>query len=177
MVETHQSVSWRISTMAEESLITDEMRAMLGKEVEPVRLEVDKTSISWFARAVGYVDLIYYDEEYAKSRGHRGIVAPPGFFGQPVYVPQGSGTMGSAPSMARLLPGMKVKRALNGGTEFEYYDEEVCAGDVLTRTMKVVDLQERTGSLGKMLILTTEASYRNAEGKLVATQRGTGIVY
>ncbi len=163
--------------MAEESLITDEMRAAIGKESEPSLLEVDKTTIRWFARAVGHTDLAYYDEAFAKSKGHRNIVAPPGFLGQPIYIPEGDASGASTPSAARLLPGMKVRRALNGGTEFEYYGEEVCAGDVLKRVSKVVDLQERASSLGKMLIMTTESSYRNAEGKLVATQRGTSLIY
>lgn len=72
---------------------------------------------------------------------------------------------------------MKVTRALNGGTEFEYYGEDVCAGDVLKRITEVVGIQERSASLGKMLIITTESSFYNDEGKLVASERSTGIVY
>ena len=48
--------------MAEASIITDEMRAIIGKESEPVTVEVDKSAVRMFARAVGYTDLIYYDE-------------------------------------------------------------------------------------------------------------------
>ena len=47
--------------MAETSAITDEMRAAIGKEWEPFTVEVDKTAVRMFARAVGYTDLIYYD--------------------------------------------------------------------------------------------------------------------
>jgi hypothetical protein len=162
--------------MTEESLITDEMRAAIGKESEPVTLELDKIAIRWFARAVGHVDLIYYDEAYAQSKGHRSIVAPPGFLGQPVYIPQEGLTGASLPGAARLL-GTKVRRVLNGGTEFEYYGEEICAGDVLKRVSKTLDLQERAGSLGKMLVMTTESNFYNQEGKLVATQRGTSLIY
>jgi N-terminal half of MaoC dehydratase len=160
----------------EESLITDEMRATIGKEGDPTRVEVDKTTIRWFARAVGHTDLIFYDEEYARSRGHRNIVAPPGFLGQPVYIPQQpSGATGARG--APRLPGMKVTRALNGGTEFEYYGQEVCAGDVLKRITKILDLQERSGSLGKMLIITTESRFYDDRDRLVASERSTSIVY
>ena len=162
--------------MAEESMITDEMRAMIGKEQEPSILELDKTTIRWFARAVGHTDLVYYDEAYAKSKGHRSILAPPGFLGHPVYTPQQGATEASLPPALRVL-GTKPRRVLNGGNEFEYYGEEVCAGDVLKRISKVVDLQERAASLGKMLIMTTESSFYNQEGKLVATQRGTSLIY
>lgn len=161
--------------MTAESLITDELRAAIGKEGEPVTVEVDKTTIRCFARAVGHTDLIYYDEEYAKRKGHRSIVAPPGFLGHPVYIPQ----MGDAIGARGLthLPSIKATRVLNGGTEFEYSGEDVCAGDVLTKVTKIADVQERSGSLGKMLFITTESNFFDAEGKLVATERGTGIVY
>ena len=162
--------------MTEESLITDEMRAAIGKEGEPVTLEVDKTTIRWFARAVGHTDLIYYDEQYAKSKGHRSIVAPPGFFGHPVYIPPASSGGVGARGVPR-LPNVKVTRALNGGTEFEYYGEDICAGDVLKRVSKIAGIQERAGSLGKMLIITSESNFYNTEGKLVATERGTSILY
>lgn len=62
-------------TQETQSLITDEMRASVGVESEPTILEVDKTGIRMFARAVQQTDQIYYDEEYAKSKGYRSLVA------------------------------------------------------------------------------------------------------
>ncbi len=93
-----------------------------------------------------------------------------------MYTPQQGATEASLPLALRVL-GTKPRRVLNGGNEFEYYGEEARAGDVLTRISKVVDLQERAASLGKMLIMTTESSFYNQEGKLVATQRGTSLIY
>jgi hypothetical protein len=60
------------------------MRANLNKEGPPTTLEVEKTSIRMFARAVGHTDLIFFDQAYAKSKGHRSIVAPPGYLGTPL---------------------------------------------------------------------------------------------
>src|SRR3972149_6494153 len=74
-------------SMAEASDITEEMRAAIGKESEPVTIEVDKTAVRMFARAVGYTDLIYYDEEYAKSKGYRSLPCPMGFVGHPIHRP------------------------------------------------------------------------------------------
>ena len=81
-------------TQQEETLITDEMRANLNKEGPPTTLEVEKTSIRMFARAVGHTDLIFYDEAYAKSKGHRSIVAPPGYLGTPIFTPNSGGFTG-----------------------------------------------------------------------------------
>jgi hypothetical protein len=68
------------------------------------------------------------------------------------------------------------KRVLNGGTETEYYDT-VCAGDVLTARNKVTAFNERSGSMGPMLITSRETTYTNQDGKVVAVERGTVIQY
>jgi hydroxyacyl-ACP dehydratase HTD2-like protein with hotdog domain len=164
--------------VTEESLITDEMRAVVGKEAEPLIVEVDKTAIRWFARAVGHTDLVFYDEAYAKSKGHRSIICPPGFLGHAIHTPQNpTNIIGNSVKRTPMPPGIKVTRLLNGGTEFEYYGEDICAGDVLKSVGKITDLRERTGSLGKMLIMQSESNFFNQKGKLVATERGTGIIY
>jgi len=157
--------------MAEASAITDEMRAAIGKESEPLTYEVDKTAVRMFARAVGYTDLIYYDEEYAKSKGYRSLPVPMGFLGHPIFKPGMS---------ARPGPGRDFKtpyqRILNGGTDVEYY-EDICAGDVLTGTGKIADIFERTGATGPMLFIISETIYKNQQGREVAKFRGTLIQY
>ena len=153
------------------SVITDKMRAEIGVESEPVTFEVDKTACRMFARAVGYTDPIYFDEQYAKSKGYRGIPAPVGFLGHVVYNPNEPQRLGGY-----VRTDTPFKRILNGGTDIEYL-ESVCAGDVLTATSKLIDLSEREGRLGPMLVTVTESTYRNQDGKVVARARGTGIQY
>lgn len=156
-----------------QSVITDEMRAAIGQESGPTTLEVEKTGCRMFARAVGHTDLIFYDEEYARSRGYRSIVAPPGFLGTPVYRPAGARAEGEMPVRRFDIP---YRRVLNGGTEYEYFDA-VCAGDVLTSRSQITGFNERMGSLGPMLITTTQTTYTNQEGKVVAKMYGTIIQY
>jgi hydroxyacyl-ACP dehydratase HTD2-like protein with hotdog domain len=160
--------------MTTESVITDEMRAAIGVESEPYTLEVDKTSVRMFARAVGYTDPLFYDEDFAKSKGYRSIPAPPHYLGTPVYNPAASdATFGGPRGRQRFTS--PFKRRLNGGTDIEYLDT-ICAGDVLTATSKIADIVEAKGSLGTMLITTTETTYKR-DGKVVAVSRGTGIQY
>ncbi len=159
-------------TQQKESLITDEMRAAIGKESEPVVHEVDNTGCRQFARAVGYTDPIFYDEAAAKARGYRSIVAPPGFLGHPVIIP------GKAAPQGPEALGFQtnLKRVLNGGTDFEYF-ADVCSGDVLTGTMKISDIAEREGRLGQMLVVSTETACKDQSGKLVCIMRGGFIRY
>ena len=158
--------------MTQASIITDEMRAAIGRESAPVTYEVDNTGCRQFARAVGYTDAIFYDQQAANAKGYRGIVAPPGFLGHPVAVP-GRGAPRGPEALGLNVP---YKRILNGGTDVEYLDD-VCAGDILTATSKLADLNEREGRMGPMLIVQTETTFRNQAGKIVAIMRGTAIRY
>jgi predicted metal-dependent phosphoesterase TrpH len=162
------------SRMAQEteSLITDEMRASIGREGPPSTLEVEKTGIRMFARAVGHKDRIFYDEAHAKSRGYRSLVAPPGFLGTTIYDPDRGYTGPGAPGR----DGRPV-RALNGGSEYEYTGVPICAGDVLTSVTKTVDIQERQSSLGRMLITRRETVYTNQNGEVVCRAYGTALQY
>ena len=162
-----------MSDETRESLITDEMRARIGVESAPVTLEIDKTSVRMFARAVGYTDPVYYDEEAARAAGYRGLPAPPGYLGTPVYDPN---RRGERTAQLDVEPRRPLKRMLNGGTDVEYL-ADVCAGDVLTSTSAVASIEEREGRLGEMLITTTRTTYRNEQGETVAVMTGTGIRY
>ena len=154
------------------SVLTDEMRAQVGVEGPETTLEVTSTGCRMFARAVGHVDPVFYDRETALSRGYRDVVAPPGFLGTPAYLP------GAAPAHREAGERLRVpyKRVLNGGTSCEYV-ESVCAGDVLTSRSRICDFQEREGSIGPMLIVHRETTYRRLDGAVVARVRGTVIHY
>ncbi len=153
------------------SIITDEMRAQIGKESDPTPYEVDNLGCRQFARSVGYSDPIFFDEQAAKALGHRGIVAPPGFLGHLVLKP---GARARGPEESGL--NVPYKRVLNGGTDIEYL-ADVCAGDRLTAATKISDMAEREGKVGPMLIVSTETTFRNAQGQTVAIMRGSAIRY
>ncbi len=158
--------------MAEElTELTEEMKAAIGSTGPVSSYEVTTQGIRTFARAVGYRDPVYYDEETAKARGHRALPAPPGFFGMPKFNP--------AAPRARGGQGFQspFRRALNGGSEVEPL-EQVYAGDELEAVTTLADLALRKGRLGPMLIRTSETIYtRKTDGVVVAKTRGTGISY
>jgi acyl dehydratase len=163
--------------MAEQFEITDEMRSQIGKETSPWTYEVTTTSVRAFARGVGYTDPVYFDVDAARKAGYRSLPAPPTYLGTPVFLPGRSNDTFSGPNEGgpRLQHGLKG--LLDGGTETEYF-EQICAGDTLTVSSKLVGLDVRESkSLGKMLITTNETTYTNQNGKVVAKQRSQGIFY
>ena len=164
-------------TTTNSSVITDEMRAAIGVDGPPSVLEVEKTNCRMFARSVGHKDAIFYDEDPAEAAGYRGVVAPPGFLGTPIFNPnRPAGAPGEMGGRGFSIP---YKRVLNGGTEYEYFPENdvICSGDTITARTKVSGFEETTGSLGPMLITRRETTYTNQHGKVVAKLYGTVIQY
>jgi hypothetical protein len=157
-------------------LITDEMRAEIGVESTPWTAEVDKTMIRLFARSVGHTDPVYYDEAAAKAAGYRSLPCPPGYLGTPIFKPSPDGEQGPVRRGRGPQPSRPLNRVLNGGTEIEYLDD-ICAGDVLTVSTHLANLEETKGSIGEMLITTQKTVYKNQDGKVVAVSTGTSIRY
>jgi acyl dehydratase len=147
------------------------MRASINVEGPPMRLEVDKTGIRMFARAVGYTDPVFYDEEYAKSKGHRSLLAPPGYLGTAAFNPNARQAGPGGPARGRQGGG------LDGGIERQYTGIEICAGDVLTAVSKIVSITERPSRLGSMVITRRETTYTNQNGEVVCRAYGTILTY
>ena len=156
--------------MTTETVITDEVRSFIGRAADPVVHDVDATGIRAYARAVGYSDPVFYDAEHARKAGHRGLLAPFGYLGTPVYNPAGR------PANPLRLPELPVKRRLNGGTDLAYF-ADVCAGDVLRATTRIKDIFERPGRSGPMVMIVIETDFENQLGERVATQTTTLIRY
>jgi acyl dehydratase len=159
----------------EYEFISEEMLANVGKESSPTTLEVDKTMVRMFARAVGYTDPVYYDEAAAKAAGYRNLPCPPGYLGTPVFRPgreaAGPGPLGSGPA-----PKKPLNRILNGGTQIEML-KDICAGDVLTSQSHTSGMTETKGSIGTMVVVTSKTVYKNQDGETVAISTGQLIRY
>jgi acyl dehydratase len=153
-----------------DALVTPELEALIGQEWPPVIHEVERTGIRMWARAVGIDDPVFHDEAVARQRGFDQLPAPPGFLGIPRQVP---GDPDPGPPIRGLHP--ELTKSLNGGTEHEYR-APVMAGDELVATTAIVDLKEREGSIGRMLLITRETTYRR-DDEVVAILRATVINY
>jgi hypothetical protein len=151
-------------------LVTPELEALVGKEWPPVIHEVERTGIRMWARAVGIDDPIFHDEAAARERGYERLPAPPGFMGVLRRMP---GEDDPGPPIRGLHP--DLTRSLNGGTEYEYRST-VMAGDELVASTTISEIEERQGSVGPMLLITRETTYRRGDD-VVAILRATVINY
>ncbi len=71
-------------------------------------------------------------------------------------------------------PGLKFQ--VNGGMSVTY-GAPMKSGDVITASLSIAELSERTGRLGPMLLKTTEAVWTNQDGAEVKRERMTIISY
>lgn len=143
------------------------LRAALGASSLPWRYELTSTALRAYARAAGYVDLVYYHLDTARAAGFRDLPAPPGFLGAAVYVPGLSDEVFSEPSFGQPEVPHGLPRVLDLGTDTEHLTQ-LHAGDVLLATTTVVDIRPRSDGLlvVREIVFTDECS-----GAVVARQR------
>jgi len=151
--------------MTEESIITEDLRNMLGVEAPPEVFEVEKGHIRRFAEAVGDANPLWQDETYARKSRYGSIIAPPMFL-------QDEGKNKFADRLIELplpLPGF-----LNGGVEIEFY-QPMKPGDVVTTQAKLIDLYEKQGKTGKLVFMIVEVTFKNQRQELVSISRNIFI--
>ena len=153
------------------------------------RFPVEAGHILMFARSVGDPNPVYADEEYAKSAGLDGVIAPPTFVQasaqfDPDYVLRpkvGAPWFGSGKEPSGIRREGGGGGGGGGGTglhaEQHYtYHRPLRAGDVLTATTRPGERWEKEGRrAGKLVFSETITEYRDENGELVVTARGVGV--
>jgi hypothetical protein len=137
--------------------VLERVRQAIGKETGPVHYEIEKGHILRFAEAIG---------DPATQDPVSALIAPPTFLRSCLLPPP--------PVDYSAVTGLR--KVLEGGSEWEFF-RPVHAGDRIGVTARVLDVREREGRLGTMVITSTLATYRNQDDVVVATQRVHRIVY
>jgi hypothetical protein len=156
-----------------ETLVTPELEASLGRwrktEYSPV---VTASDIRKWAIATFWPETppaIYWDEVYAATTRHGGIIAPPDFnpFVWLIH-----------PVPLAPLPSPKGVHltSLNGG-QVETYGVPQRPGDVIAERVRVQDFKERQGRFGLMLYVDVETEWTNQAGQFVRRRISTFIRY
>lgn len=162
---------------AHESLITDEARAMIGRQSAPTTgYEVSAHEIRRYCYAIDDLNPLYLDEAHAKGSKNGGLVAPPLFFAIPfardarVEELSEDGT----PRRTESRPPLRANRVMAGGTEIEFF-APVRPGDVITSQSRLADIYEKVGRTGPLAFTVNETTYTNQRGELVARERSSSI--
>jgi acyl dehydratase len=139
-------------------------RTAVGRSTPPTLHEVEKGAIRRFAEALGDLNPLYFDHEYARASGLSTIAAPPNF---PCSFTAGL-------ELKELL-GVPSRQLLLAEQTIEY-ERPIVAGDALLVTTRVVEIAERPGPAGKVEVAVVEDEGRDREGKRVYRSRRTFVV-
>jgi acyl dehydratase len=139
-------------------------RSLIGRESDPVLVEVERGAIRRLAEALGDANPLYVEEAAARAAGHPGPIAPPTF---PVVL--------SVNERFRHSLDLGTRSLLVGDVSIDY-GRPIAAGDRLTVKSRVADVQERTGTSGSSDVLVMETDGRAADGQLVFRVRETFIL-
>lgn len=164
--------------MKEESLISEEVKAWVGKEVTIHTGEITKTDIQRYALTVDDYNPLYLDEDYAKSSRYGTLIAPPNFLSAVRVWQAGPSNLElnkDGTPKRQLLPPFKALRKMGGGQELEFY-QPVRPGDSFTVTQKLIDVYEKEGKKGKLVFAIIESTYTNQLGRLTHRCRDTIII-
>jgi 3-methylfumaryl-CoA hydratase len=148
------------------SLLTDEHLAWIGREDEPVTIEVSRRDIQKYAAAT----------EQRLDRYISGDEAPPMFifnlFGEiaPLAALQNDGLNRHTISGPRL----PLERTMAGGTHIQQY-RPIRAGDVLVGRRKIVDIYEKQGSTGPLIFTVRKLAICTEAGEPVIDETQTSI--
>lgn len=158
------------------AMLTDELKAWIGREVHyPAREEFGRASIRYFALAMGDTNPLYVDDAYAREAGHASLIAPPTLICETCQYsnrpPDEDGYIGHEWHLP--VPNSRMIRA---GNDYEFM-RPVLPDDRISVSWKLEDIIERNSSRGgTQLFVNTLATYRDAKGEIVATNRET-LVY
>lgn len=165
--------------MAGPEFITDAARALIGQETAVYLGELTLRDAQRFAIAVGDLNPLYFDEQYARDSAYGGLIAPPNML--TAVRAWGAGARedelavdGVVDALEEKLP-IALKRRMAGGQELEFHSP-VRPGDQITRRGGIVSIEERKGRSGTLVVMLREDRYYNERNELLLTCRETVLI-
>lgn len=171
--------------------VTDAMRSLIGVEgpVNTAPYPLGPDELRRFVQGAMEEDPIHFDSDAAVRRGFKDVVATPLFPVHSLRRPPGSpdpfARFAEEPewdgleyesSFAGLPPiRLPLRRILNGGVNAQFF-QVAEIGDVISSRSRYVDITERSGSSGPMVLVQIETSYTNQDDELLMRVRNTIIM-
>ena len=147
-------------------LLTDDVKAAIGRRSEPRREVVTRRDIRKYAVATGNRQRKYLDGDQAPPMFHVAL------FWDVVELDQ---LTQDGVSIDTLLPKFPLEKAMAGGLELEYH-QPVYPGDWLTATRTLTDIYEKEGRSGPLIFYEVVMDIVNDEGELVIREKTTRIL-
>jgi acyl dehydratase len=159
--------------VAVDASLAQSLRAQIGVTTTEKLGRLTETLIRRYARAVGDDNPLYHDEQYARSVGMPGLVAPPNLIPSVVCWTEGAdydGLRTDGTEAEERLPGVPASgvRIMGGGEEMEFH-APACAGMELELETALTEVEETATRSGPMLVLRYRNHYTDQDGNPIIT--------
>lgn len=157
------------------SIVTDEMRACIGRTSKQVALPepVGPGDIRRFVDATGDANPLWTDEAFARSKGYKGRVVPPIMILELYRRMESEEEEGGGGWQDIPFP-PEYTDTRNAGKEVEWL-QPLYMGDTMTVQHRLVDIVARQGRAGIGIYVTRQSEFRNGAGEMVVLLRATTV--
>ena len=138
------------------------------------RHTVTTRDIKRFAQAIGESNPLHFDEEYARTTRHGGIVAPPLFCQSLTYEDAPPSELGPDGSPVEINLPLSAQRTVGGGSDYTIL-RLVRAGETITVTSQLTAVRTKQGRSGMLYLIDITTEFSDSGGALVATELATYI--
>ena len=140
---------------------------VLGKASEFDVGRIDPLWTQRYALSVDDRDPVYFDDDFARSVGLRGMIAPPNYLAtlrsSQVAGPADDALLadGTLPDGRPDVPGLQI---MGGGQKIDFHDHVYC-GETIRARKQIVSIQKKEGRNGTLVIVEEEIVYENTQGE------------
>lgn len=138
----------------------------IGFELPTSELNIDRSRLRFFAKAIGETSNVYTDVEAARAAGYADLPAPPTFLFAAEL------DSGASDLLLQKLE-VPIAKILHGEQSFHCH-QSACAGDVITVRSKVDDIYDKKNGALEFIVKSSRAT--NQHDQLVAEMRTVIVV-
>jgi hypothetical protein len=138
----------------------------IGYELDDAVLQIERSRLKFFAKAIGENCSVYLHEVAARDAGYPDLPAPP------TFLFAGEMDAGSIDNLLALLE-VPIGKILHGEQSFVYH-KPVCVGDIITFKSRIADIFEKKNGALEFIVKSAEAY--SQENELVAELRSVIVV-
>lgn len=167
-------------TEATDTIVTQELRAWIGRKTPLRNLEVIHASdVRRYVDATGDANPLWLDDDYARDAGYHGRILPPTLVGWvPFSFKEGTERANTDPTdLRRQLPlPAGYTNVRNAGSETEWL-QAAYLGEPLSTQSTITDIVARQGKAGLGIYITQEEQVLNSRQEIVLCRRHTLAVF
>jgi len=140
---------------------------------EEITATIENKDFQRWAAAVGDLNRLYFDQDFARANGHPDVVMPPMYLSYAVagfpllHELRRDGTRRDRVAYGPLPERVKLPERLMAGGEERWFYAAVHAGDVISSRRTISNIEQKTGRSGPFFLVTWLGEDRNLQGVLV----------